>query len=119
MDAHTSFGAEPYQREPLSALTVVIRLLLGLALSAAGSYVIFLVLFEIKAAYENPEVLNLLLRLVPDDPALRTLVLQGQEVILPLAAFNYLSYCFAVLLLFVAGLLGGMLLKRGISLIVP
>lgn len=108
-----------HSKEPLSGFTAFIRLILGLALSAAGSYVIFQVLIKIRDTLQNPESLTIFNTLLPADPAMRTIVFKGEEIILPLASFQYFSYGICILLFVVAGMLGGSLLKRGIWLLVP
>ena len=100
-------------------LNAFIRLLLGLALSLGGSYIILNVLLKVKQTMDNPELMKIFLTLLPDDPKLRTIVYQGQDIILPVASFHYFSYGFCILLFLVAGMLGGSLLKRGIWLLVP
>lgn len=107
------------QKEPLSFMSALIRLVFGMGLSLCGSYVILQTLLKLKTFFENPEALKVFLALVPEDPKLRTVMYQGSEIILPLASFHYFSYGICVLLMMVAGMLGGSLLKRGIWLLVP
>lgn len=104
---------------PYSRATTVIRAIFGMGLTSFGAYVIVQVLLKVKEAFENPEILNVFLRLVPEDPALRAMTFGDQQIVLPLLSFHYVSYGLSIALLFVAGLLGGSLLKRGIYLLVP
>jgi hypothetical protein len=105
--------------EPLSGLNAFIRLILGLALSLFGSYVVIIVLLKFKEILENPENLKIYLALVPQEEKLRTVMFQGQPLVLAPATFHYFAYGICILILMSAGILGGSLLKRGISLIVP
>lgn len=115
---HHSQVQQAEYRPPLSLLTVIIRLVMGIGLSVAGSYVIALVILKVRDTFYNPETLNGFLVLVPQDPVLRTMSYNGQEIILPLASFHFFTYALALMLFIVAGFLGGSLLKRGISLLV-
>lgn len=120
MNTHSAYmEREQYQSPPLSLLNTLVRIILGIGLSLAGSYVICTVLFKIKEFSQDPAAMKVFLSLAPEDPVLRTLVYQGQDIILPPATFHYFAYGIAVMLLAVAGLLGGSLLKRGICLLVP
>lgn len=119
MNVHSNYSNDSYRQPPLSTLNASIRLLMGLALSVGGSCVILMVLLKVKEAYDNPELLKVFLALVPEEPKLRTVIYNNQEIILPLASFHYFSYGICIMLFMVAGMLGGSLLKRGIYLLVP
>ena len=118
MQSHSNYNDQEH-RPPLSGLNAFIRLLLGLALSAFGSFVILTVLIKLKEFIEKPENLKIYLSLVPEEEKLRTMMYQGQAIVLAPAYFHYMSYGVCIAILMVAGFLGGSLLKRGIWLIVP
>lgn len=93
--------------------------IIGAILVGFGSYVMFEVLVKIRAFIEQPENLKIFLALVPEDVALRSMMIGDQTIVLPIIAFHYAAYFVCAFLLFLAALVGGRLLLNGITLLVP
>lgn len=92
-----------------------LRSAIGTALTAFGIYVEFEVLMRAKVLYDTPEAFKSFLILVPEDPAIRTMTIDSQNLIFPMAGMQYLSYGLAISLLVVAGFIGGIFLRRGLE----
>lgn len=104
--------------ESPSRLKTVFCAFTGMAISTCGLTVILGAIWKLKELFQNPELLKIYLALVPEEEKVRTLIVGDQSIIIPAVVFHYGAYGIALFILFIGGMLGSSLLKRGVSLLV-
>lgn len=94
-----------------------IRTAIGLVLIVAGATMAFWVFVNAYRIFTNPQEIELFREIVPDNPQLRELDIDGKKVILPLGLFNFMAYTLGCLVLVIAGTVGGAFITGGVNIL--
>ena len=94
------------------------KMLIGAVLILIGVLILLWVFFHVVSMIKNPaEEFKAFLELMPDSEQTFANKADGNELSIPPAVFQYLSYGFAILLLFISVSIGSAFLTGGITLL--
>jgi len=93
-----------------------LRIIVGLVLIVVGSLMAIWAFTNVYRIFTNPQQLEVFKRIVPDNPEMRVLDIEGREVVLPEGLFHFLAYVVGCLLLIIAGTIGGAIITGGANL---
>ena len=90
----------------------------GALLIAAGVLIAIWIFMNLYRIFTNPQEIEVFNRIVPDNPELRTLDIDGKKVLLPLGIFHFFAYGICGFLLLVGGLMSTGFISSGVNLLI-
>jgi hypothetical protein len=105
---HSADRDDLFRRLRVGAALVLLGIGIAMALWAfGGAYRIF----------TEPQRIEVFQAIVPENPDLRTLEIDGEEIVLPEGLFKFMAYVIGCLLLLIAGSIGGGFISGGVNLL--
>jgi hypothetical protein len=107
-----------YQSGEQSDATRSPKNIFGALLIIAGVLIAIWVFMNLYRIFTNPQEIEVFKQIVPDNPELRTLDIDGKKVLLPLGIFHFFAYSICGLLLLVGGLMSTGFISSGVNLLI-
>ena len=107
-----------YKSSNLYEVNWSLKNIFGALLIIAGILLAVWVFMNLYKIFTNPTELEVFKQIVPENPNLRTLDIDGKKVILPLGIFNFFAYGICGFLLLVGGLISTGFISSGVNLLV-
>ncbi len=95
-----------------------VRIIFGVLLVAIGVIAAVFVIVNLFKIFGNPKEIEVFKQIVPYSQELRTMVIDGKEVVLPVSIFNFLAYGVCIGMLAVGGMLASTFISSGVNLMV-
>ncbi|MBN1901557.1 hypothetical protein JW926_09575 [Candidatus Sumerlaeota bacterium] len=91
----------------------------GIALIVIGCVMALYIFIHIYQLIKKPEQIELVTLMLPDDPNIRELTIDDQQIRIPMGVFYFFAYLIMALLLSIASGIGIGFIKAGAGLIYP
>ena len=95
------------------------RHFLGIALVVAGCIMALFIFIHIYRLIKKPDQIELFTYILPDDPNIRELTIDDQQISIPMGVFYFFSYMVMAILMYIASSIGIGFIKTGSGLIYP
>ena len=94
-----------------------VRNIVGLMLILTGAFMALWICMNVYEMFTSPQKIEIFKQIVPADPGMRELDVDGKKILLPQGIFVFLAYGIGILLLMVGAAIANGLLTGGVNLL--
>lgn len=95
------------------------RHFIGIVLIVVGCVMALFIFIHLYQLIKKPEQIKLFTYILPDDPNIRELTIDGKQISIPMGVFYFLAYLVMAIFLSIASGIGIAFIKAGAGLIYP